>query len=110
MPSWDKVESDIEKGPGGLFKWIAIAVIAFVVLFGGINLFMKPAGVAVDRVIMKNSFQYREGMAQRGAILQAQIAEIDMQISQATDSTTIENLNRQKAVFRVQLNAITINE
>ena len=110
MPSWDKVESDIERGPGGLFKWIAIAVIAAVVLFGGISLVTKPAGVAVDRIIMKNSFQYREGMAQRGAILESQLVEINMQISQATDSTTVDGLQKQKVYIRSQIRAITINE
>ena len=63
--SWDKVEKDVESGPFGLFKWIVIATILMVVLFGGISLFTKPSSMAVDRIVMKHSFQYREGMEQR---------------------------------------------
>lgn len=106
--NWEKVEKDVEGGPFGLFKWVAIAVLLMVVLFGGINLFMKPASVAVDRIVMKNSFQYREGMEQRGAILAANIAEVDMQI--AKNPSQRAELTAQRKVFEAQLRAITINQ
>ena len=105
---WDKVESDVGKGPWGLYKWVIISVIAIVVLFGGLNLVMKPAAMAVDRIVMKNSFQYREGMAQRGAILEANIAEIDMLMAQQPQNR--EALMGQKRVLTAQLRAITINQ
>lgn len=108
MSSWDKVESDIERGPGGLFKWIAILVVAIVVLFGGLNLFMKPASIAVDRIVFENSFQYKEGMAQRGAILEASITELDILLQSNPENR--QNLINQKAILRAQLRAITINE
>jgi len=108
MTSWNKVEKDVERGPFGLFKWIAIAVILMVILFGGINLFMKPASMAVDRIVMKNSFQYKEGMAQRGAILEANLAEIDLMLIQAPDNR--DELMAQKRVLNAQLRAITINQ
>jgi len=108
MTSWNKVEKDVERGPFGLFKWIAIAVILMVILFGGINLFMKPASMAVDRIVMKNSFQYKEGMAQRGAILEANLAEIDLMLIQAPDNR--DELMAQKRVLNAQRRAITINQ
>lgn len=106
--SWDKVEKDVEGGPFGLMKWIAIFVICAVILFGGINLFMKPASMAVDRIVMKNSFQYKEGMEQRAAVLQANIVEIDVMIQQFPEKS--EALNGQKRILTAQLRAITINQ
>jgi len=108
MTSWNKVEKDVERGPFGLFKWIAIAAILMVLLFGGINFVMKPASMAVDRIVMKNSFQYKEGMAQRGAILEANLAEIDLMLIQAPDNR--DELMAQKRVLNAQLRAITINQ
>ena len=102
--SWDKVEKDIESGPLGAFKWFAIIVVSIVVLFAGINFIMKPASVAVESAVFKNSFQYQEGMEQRAAILEANIAEIDgLLITNPQDS---ENLNAQKRALRAQLNAV----
>jgi hypothetical protein len=106
--TWEKVEKDISNGPFGLFKWIAIAAILCVVLFGGINLFMKPASMVVDRIVMKNSFQYREGMEQRGAILEANIVELDIALQQNPENR--QNLINQKRILSAQLRAITINK
>ena len=108
MPSWDKVESDVERGPGGLFKWITIAVVAVVLLVGGLSAVLKPASMAVDRVVQKNSFQYKEGMAQRGAILEASIVELDILLQSNPENR--QDLINQKAILRAQLSAITINE
>lgn len=77
-------------------------------LFGGISLITKPASMAVDRIVQKNSFQYREGMEQRGAILQANIVEIDALIQQYPDRRN--ELQSQRSIISAQLNAITINQ
>ena len=106
--NWDKVEKDIERGPFGLFKWVAIVVILIVALFGGLRLITKPASMAVDRIVMKQSFQYREGMEQRGAILQANITEIDIMLQQNPENR--QDLIDQKMILNSQLKAITINE
>ena len=106
--SWEKVESDVESGPWGLYKWIIISVVALAVLFGGLNMVMRPASMAVDRIVQKNSFQYREGMAQRGAILEANIADINMQLVTAPEKR--EELEAQKKYFEAQLMAIRINQ
>lgn len=106
--SWDKVEKDISRGPLGAYKWLVIGVVSLVLIFGGLNLFMKPASMAVDRIVMKTSFQYREGMAQRGAILEANIVEIDILLQSNPENR--QGLLNQRSVLRSQLRAITINE
>lgn len=106
--SWEKVEKDVEGGPLGLFKWMAIGTVLLVVLFGGINLIMKPASMAVDRMVMKNSFQYVEGMEQRAAILQASITEVDIRLQQ--NPPNAQDLQNQRSILSAQLRAITINQ
>lgn len=106
--SWDKVEKDIKSGPLGLFKWAVILVIGVAVIIGGLSAISRPADKAIDRIVMKTSFQYKEGMAQRGAILEANIAEIDSLLQSNPENR--EDLMRQKSVLRSQLRAITINE
>lgn len=106
--SWKKVEADIESGPSGAFKWLVILVIAVVVLFGGIGLIMKPANMAVDRIVTKNSFQYKEGMEQRAAILEANITELDIMLQQNPENK--QALLNQRHILSAQLRAITINK
>lgn len=107
MTSWNDVDKDLEAGPFRAFKWVAILVVLIVLLFGGIGLLLRPASVAVDRLVMKNSFQYREGMEQRGAILEANIAEVDALLQQ--NPSNRDELLAQKRVLNAQLRAITIN-
>ena len=106
--SWDKVEQDISRGPLGAYKWLVIGVVAIVFLVGGLTFVLKPASMAVDRIVLENSFQYKEGMEQRGAILEANIAEIDI-LLQSNPENRQDRLN-QKSILRSQLRAITINE
>ena len=106
--SWDKVEKDVDSGPLGLYKWIVIGVVLLVVLFGGLSLVLRPASMAVDRIVMKTSFQYREGMEQRGAILQASITEIDIRLQSNPENR--EDLQNQRSILSAQLRAITINQ
>lgn len=106
--SWDKVGNDIEKGPFGLFKWIAIFAVMFTLIFGGIAWITKPASMAVDRIVTKNSFQYKEGMEQRAAILKANLVEIDAELASGADNP--QELRKQRMIISAQLKAITINE
>lgn len=106
--SWDKVGKDVESGPLGTFMWVTVCLLAVVVLFGGVNLIMKPASMAVDRIVMKTSFQYKEGMEQRAAILQASITELDIKLR--SNPTNKQDLDNQRLILSAQLRAITINQ
>lgn len=106
--TWEKVEKDVTKGPLGLIKWIVLFVLFGVLFFGGIRFFMMPAKMAVERVVMKNSFQYVEGMEQRAATLKASIAEIDVMMQRFPEKT--EALSGQRMILSAQLRAITINQ
>ncbi len=64
--------------------------------------------MAVDRVVMKQSFQYKEGMAQRGAILEASIVELDIALQGNPEYR--KDLINQKRILSAQLKAITINK
>lgn len=66
----------------------------------------KFGNTVAERVVFENSFQYKEGMAQRAAILQANIAEIDIALSSGSGDR--EELLGQKRALKAQLNAITI--
>jgi hypothetical protein len=57
---------------------------------------------------MKNSFQYKEGMEQRAAILQASITELDIRLQQNPDNR--QDLQNQRSILSAQLRAITINK
>lgn len=108
--SWEKVESDVESGPMGLFKWVLIGFIALSVI-GGVAYCQKqaskPFSMAVDRLAMKQSFQYKEGMAQRGAILEASIIELDIALQGNPENRN--DLINQKRILSAQLKAISIN-
>lgn len=62
---------------------------------------LKVAGVFGERVVFKNSFQYKEGMEQRANVLEAQIAEVDMQI--INNPSMREQLTAQRKVLEIQL-------
>ena len=106
--SWDRVEMDLESGPLGLFKWLIIFIVALTILFGGLGMVSKYLSVNADRVITKSSFQYKEGMEQRAAILQANIEELDILLSRNPENRA--DLESQRSILRGQLLAITINE
>ena len=86
--------------------------IAIIVILSAIGFGLNSAGLIgstiVERVVFENSFQYKAGMAQRGAIMEANIAEIDALLS--TNPTNRQDLLNQKSLLRVQLRAITINQ
>lgn len=105
--TWKKVEQDVESGPFGLLKWIVIAVIILFVLFGTLRAIGLIGGKVVERQVLKHSFQYKEGMAQRGTILEANLAEIDAMIQQHPEKR--DELLAQRKVIQAQLRAITIN-
>jgi len=101
--SWNRVGNDIERGPMGMFKWIVIAALACFALFGTLGVLGKIGGTATDRVVLEQSFQYKEGMKQRARTLEASIAEIDVRISQDPSN---QDLRNQRSYLVIQLNAM----
>lgn len=105
--SWNRVEADVNSGPLGLFKWFVVLMFSLFLVFGVLNSLGLVGGKAVERIAFKNSFQYKEGMEQRGAILEANLIEVDVLLQQ---NPSDPNLLAQKRVLTAQLRAITINE
>lgn len=107
MANWEKVGKDVEGGTWGLGKWIVISIVFLFILGGVLNAVGLIGGTAVERIVFEQSFQYKAGQAAKGAMLEAQIVEMNTLIQQnPADRTRLEG---QKRVFEVQLRAITIN-
>jgi len=88
----------------GWWFFILFMVVLTIPVMSGLKYLGIIGTTVVERVVFEQSFQYKEGMAQRAAILEANIAEIDMLM--ATGQGNPEQLQAQKSVLRVQLNAI----
>ena len=86
-------------------KWVmwAIAIGVFVIAIGWV---LRPVDMAVERAVMVNSHQYKEGMADRAAVLGASIAEVESRLMTTSDPTTRKGLENQASVLRIQLNAM----
>lgn len=89
----------------------AIGIFFIVIIITGvltfIGYFFNYTDTVANRVITKNSFQYQEGMAQRTAILKANIAELNVEIAKDPSN---EDLRNQRKILQAQLTAITINQ
>jgi len=92
-----------KKEVGGWWVWILVLVVMTIIALSVLKTFGIIGGTIVERVVFEQSFQYKEGIAQRRATLEANMAEIDMLI--ATGQGDPKKLNAQKSVLRVQLNA-----
>ncbi len=88
-------------------------------IFGGVLLLiviaigwaLMPVGKMVERKVLVESHQYKEGMADRAATLRASLAEIDSRlaymVATETEDTQLRgDLEAQRATINVQLNAI----
>lgn len=86
--------------------------ITFIIVISGLFFGLRSIGLIgstiVERQVFENSFQYKTGMAQRAAVLEANIAEIDSLLMSNPDNK--QELLNQKSVLKVQLRAITINQ
>ena len=80
--------------------YIALTIVTLSAVGGALSF----AGVFGERVVFENSFQYKEGMKQRANTLEAQIAEVDMQISINPDMA--QQLTAQRKVLEIQLKGI----
>lgn len=91
---------------GWWFFVLALLVLSVPVLWGlnSAGLFL---GKKVERAVLVNSHQYIEGMAQRGALLQSNIAEAEAVLAGTSDSEVRKNIQSQLSALRAQLNAIS---
>lgn len=85
-------------------KWAAV-IVAIVLVVVVIGFALRPVSMRVEREVLVQSHQYKEGMADRVAVLQATISQIDIQLTTELDEQTRRNLINQRAVINVQLNA-----
>ena len=106
--NWDKVWNDLESGPIGLFKWLVIVVVSLFLLGALLRSVGIIGSTSVEHAVIKNSFQYKEGMQQRAAILQANIEEIDIKLQSKPAHSA--DLLMQRAILASQLRAVTINK
>jgi len=93
-----------KKFVGAWWMWILLLTMLSGIMLGVLNMAGSIGKTVVERVVFEQSFQYSEGMKQRAATLEANIAEIDMLI--ATGQGNQEQLLAQKSVLRVQLNSM----
>lgn len=103
----EKQVEGFEKKPiRSLFKWAIILC-----LLGGVftawHYARMPAKMAIERQVMKQSFQYKEGMAQRAAILEANIIEVENQLRM---DPTNQGLEGQLRTLKAQHRATLINQ
>lgn len=97
-----QLESFEQKPVRSLFKWAIILCLVGGV-FTGFHYLTMPAKKAIERQVLVNSHQYKEGMEQRAAILEANIAEIDAMLSLNPENK--DHLIAQKRALRAQLKA-----
>lgn len=93
------------------WRFLPITVVALVVItvvFFGLRSFGLIGSTIVERKVFEESFQYKEGMAQRAAILQANIVEVDVLLKGNPENR--QDLINQKSILSAQLRAITIND
>lgn len=85
-------------------KWVlwGIGVLLVITIIGYA---LMPISKRVEREVLIQSHQYKEGMADRIAVLQASLAEIDARLTGGVDEQTRKNLEVQRATINVQLNA-----
>jgi hypothetical protein len=88
-----------------LSKWwfwgIAMVVVAAIVI--GIGM---PISKRVEREVLVQSHQYKEGMADRAAVLSASLAEVERRIMAASDPNMKAGLEDQASVLRIQINSM----
>ena len=85
---------------GRWWVWILTLMVLTAAVFGGLRI----VGVFGERIIFKESFQYKEARSSEIATYSAQLAEIDRKLSSSDiDATTRTNLESQAAAIRILL-------
>jgi len=86
-------------------KWLLWFVFAMLVVTAA-GWMLWPAGKAVERMVLEQSFQYSEGKKAEIATFQATLDEIDARLQiQSLDPASRANLEAQRMTVSAQLNA-----
>ncbi len=101
-----QIEGFKSKPVRSLFKW-AIILCLLSGIFTAFFYALMPAKMAIERQVMKQSFQYKEGMSQRAAILEANIIEVENQLRM---DPTNQGLAGQLSTLKAQHRATLINQ
>lgn len=98
---------------GGIFQSFGFWVL-IVCLFGGFGFIANSIGLigqtAVEHAVIKNSFQYKEGMEQQAAIWESTLVELEEQRMQCQDEQVCAGIDGQIRVINARLRAVTINK
>lgn len=83
-------------------KWVfwGIAIMILLTVIGWIAM---PISKRVEREVLVQSHQYREGMAERVAVLQATLTEIDAKLAMGLDEEIRVGLEAQRSAINAQL-------
>ena len=100
------IESE-KKYFAGWWFWVVGLILISSIAFFALNSAGMIFGKKVERAVLVNSHQYKEGMEQRAATIKASIAEAEALISLEESPETKQRLQAQLSVLRSQLNAIT---
>jgi len=85
-----------------VFGWVAFASVLFATLGVFLGLWQIPM-MALDREIMKQSYQRTEGQTDRLLSLEAEVQRINVQIAQESDASVKNALRGQKNALEHQL-------
>jgi len=82
----------------------AIGILLFIGAIGlGFKAIFLPANLAIERMAITHSYQYKAGMESRAAILRANIIEIDAMLDAGVGNP--KALNAQRRGLNAQLTA-----
>lgn len=87
------------KGYSKFMGYFVLTIAILAAVGGG----LKVVGVFGERVVFENSFQYKQGMKSRALVLQAQIADVEMNMINHPEMRA--SLSAQKKVLLIQLQA-----
>lgn len=91
----------------GWWFFILLMVVLSVPVLWGLNSAGLIFSKKVERAVLVNSHQYIEGMAQRGAVMRANLAEAQALLANETNEEARANIQTQISVLKAQLSAIT---
>lgn len=110
MNEYRKEVSNVGKETSWTFLRFSPVILLIVGVLFGLKYFGLIGSTIVEREVFKHSFQYKEGMNQRAATLEASIIELEILIQNEHDGNVRKNLTNQKTILKAQLRAITLTK